>query len=172
MPRAPALRRGKAPSTSNVSDLDRAKEAAYRLLAYRSRSVAELAGRLKEKGFEEDTVEGVVERLKELRLLDDDDFARRFARELAEVKGYGRFVIAARLREKGVDGEVAEGALKSAFLNWSEFESARKLAEKKVKQQPLTQKERGRIGRFLQGRGYPFEIITDVLKGLDERDGN
>ncbi len=162
----------KGPSTSSASDFDQAKDAAYRLLAYRPRSVVELAGRLREKGFEGETVEGVVERLKELRFLDDDDFARRFSKDLAEVKGYGRFIIAARLREKGVDEEVAEGALRSAFLNKSEFESARELAEKKVKEYPLSQKERGRIGRFLQRRGYPFEIITDVLKGLDERDGN
>lgn len=134
--------------------------------------MAELASKLKEKGFEEETVERVVERLKELRLLDDDDFAHRFSKELAEIKGYGRFVIAARLREKGVDGEVAENALQSAFLNKSEFETAKALAEKKVKAFPLSQKEKGRIARFLQRRGYPFEIITDVLKGLDERDGN
>ena len=56
-------------------DDDACREAALKLLDYSARSSGSLARRLSDKGYDESTVSGVIDRLTELGLLDDESFA-------------------------------------------------------------------------------------------------
>lgn len=159
----------KSTSISNSSDLDRAKDAAYRFLTSRVRSEFEVRRKLKEKGFNNDTIALAIERLKELRLLDDGDFALRMTKDLVNLKGCGRYYIQRKLKEKGIGPETIEEAIESVFTEISEFETAEKVALRRLRMPIENPKERARIGRYLQGRGFSWDIIKEVLKGLDER---
>ena len=159
----------KPTSESNTSDLGRAKDAAYRFLTPRVRSEFEVSRKLKEKGFDKETVAGAIERLKELRLLDDSDFAVRMTKDLVNLKGCGRYYIQRKLKEKGIDPETIEVAIESVFAEVDEFKTAEKVALRRLRVPIDNPKERARIGRYLQGRGFSWDIIKEVLKGLDER---
>ncbi len=159
----------KSTSESNASDLGKAKDAAYRFLTPRVRSEFEVSRKLKEKGFHSDTIALAIERLKELKLLDDGDFAIRMTKDLVNLKGCGRYYIQRKLNEKGIDPETIEVAIESVFAEVDEFKTAEKVALRKLRLPIDNPKERARIGRYLQGRGFSWDIIKEVLKGLDER---
>ena len=154
---------------SDTSDLDKAKDAAYRFLTSRVRSEFEVRRKLKEKGFNNDTIALALERLKELKLLDDNDFAIRMTKDLVNLKGRGRFYIQRKLKEKGIGPETIEAAIESVFAEVNELEVAERLATRKIRISIDDPKEKARIGRFLQGRGFSWDIINEVFKGLDDR---
>lgn len=156
-------------SETDASDLGKAKDAAYRFLTPRVRSEFEVRRKLKEKGFNDDTIALAIERLKELRLLDDADFARRMTKDLVNLKGRGRYYIQRKLKEKGIGPETIDAAIESVFAEINELEVAQRLATRKIRISIGDPKERARIGRFLQGRGFSWDIINEVFKGLDDR---
>ena len=78
-------------------------EAAARFLEVRSRSVAEVRQRLTRAGYRPDLVEGAIERLSELTMLDDDAFARAWVESRDRARPRGERAIRRELALKGVD---------------------------------------------------------------------
>jgi len=81
--------------------LQKAKDAAYRYLSYRARSVAEVRDKLREKDFAAKVVTEVIDDLQRQKLLDDREFARRWV-EARLPRAYGARKLAQDLRHKGV----------------------------------------------------------------------
>lgn len=90
--------------------LQKAKDAAYRYLSYRARSVAEVRDKLKEKDFAAEVVAEVIADLQRQQLLDDREFARRWV-EARLPRAYGARRLAEDLRHKGVAAGVVEEVL-------------------------------------------------------------
>jgi regulatory protein len=78
-------------------------EAAARFLEVRSRSVQEVRRRLTRAGYRADLVEGAVERMLELGILDDEGFARAWVESRDRARPRGERAIRAELALKGVD---------------------------------------------------------------------
>ncbi len=165
------LREGVALS---LEELDEARVAGERALAmgralnflgYRARSEKEVGDRLRRYGYGEETVEGVVGRLKELGYLDDEDFARLAAREKA--RRYGPRRVSAELRRSGVDAEVARGAVEEAFAGGTESERARYAAARRYNRGGSTAEAR-RVYGFLMRRGYSAEVCAEVAREYRE----
>ena len=78
-------------------------EASARFLEVRSRSVAEVRRRLMSAGYRPDLVEGAIERLSELGMLDDDAFARAWVESRDRARPRGERAIRQELALKGVD---------------------------------------------------------------------
>lgn len=86
-------------------------EAAARFLEARSRSVAEVRRRLTGAGYRLDLVEGAVERMTELGMLDDEAFARAWVESRDRARPRGERAIREELRLKGVDRAVIDAVL-------------------------------------------------------------
>jgi regulatory protein len=78
-------------------------DAAARFLEARSRSVAEVRRRLTGAGYRSDLVEGAIERLLELGMLDDEAFARAWVESRDRARPRGERAIREELRLKGID---------------------------------------------------------------------
>jgi Uncharacterized protein conserved in bacteria len=78
-------------------------EAAARFLEVRSRSVAEVRRRLTGAGYRGDLVDGAIERMLELGMLDDEAFARAWVESRDRARPRGERAIRAELGLKGVD---------------------------------------------------------------------
>lgn len=78
-------------------------EAAARFLEPRARSVAEVRRRLTGAGYRPDLVDGVVERLLEFGMLDDEAFARAWVESRDRARPRGERAIRQELGLKGVD---------------------------------------------------------------------
>lgn len=77
-------------------------EAAARFLEARSRSVHEVRRRLTQAGYRPDLVEGAIERMLELGMLDDEAFARAWVESRDRARPRGERAIREELRLKGV----------------------------------------------------------------------
>lgn len=78
-------------------------EAAARFLEARSRSVGEVRRRLTGAGYRTELVEGAIERMTELGMLDDETFARAWVESRDRARPRGERAIREELRLKGVD---------------------------------------------------------------------
>jgi len=83
-----------------VLDLEAAKQKAFRLLALRPHSEKELEKKLREKGFPAVVIKETLEKLHDLKYLNDASFANQWARNLVVNKLWGNKKIFASLRGK------------------------------------------------------------------------
>ncbi|WP_277212769.1 regulatory protein RecX [Isoptericola croceus] len=88
-----------------------ARESVLRTLTAAPKSRAELARSLARKGFPEHVATPVLDRLEEVRLIDDAQYAEMIVRTRHTEKGQARRAISAELHRRGVDAETATEAL-------------------------------------------------------------
>jgi regulatory protein len=150
---------------------EKAKNRAFRLLAVRARSEKELRSKLKEKGFDEAVVREVIERLRELKYLDDESFAGQWARNLGVNKLLGNRRIALALREKGIPQPLIDEAISILRIEISETEAIMRLIRKKMKSRnvvKINDREKRRLAGSLMIKGFPPDLIFDLLNQSKE----
>ena len=156
-----------------VLDLAAAKQKAYRLLALRPHSEKELEKKLREKGFPAVVIKETLEKLLDLKYLNDASFAVSLARNLAVNKLWGDKKIALGLQEKGVPARLINDAIASARQDMTEENAIAILIKKraaKKKTVALDIKEKQRIFQSLMGRGFPPGLILNQLGKAVEED--
>jgi regulatory protein len=169
---AASLRIGEVVDEARLAELEQrdrtwqAREAALRLLAVRPRSAAELARRLRMKGYGPDVAEEVIARLRELGMIDDAVFAGMLARDRVRLRPQGARKLASELRQKGVDEETARTAIRETLEGeeTDERSLARRAAEKwrpRAGEEP--DRARRRLHGYLARRGFDGEVIRDIL---------
>jgi len=159
-----------------VLDLAAAKQKAYRLLSLRPHSEKELGKKLREKGFPAVVIKEALEKLHDLKYLNDASFAIQWARNLAVNKLWGNRKIIASLQEKGVAARLIDDAIASARQDLSEEEAIAVLVKKraaKKKSAAFDIKEKQRIFQSLMGRGFPPGLILNKIgkAAEEETDG-
>lgn len=138
---------------------------AYKFLSYRPRSEAEVRAKLNQLGFPQKSIDTALEKLRSLKLLDDESFARGWARGRAEGRGYGPLRVERELRQKGIAQPVIRQVVRETFSQGGGKERARVLLEKRFKGKDLgDRKILNRAVSFLQRRGYRDSVIAEVLK--------
>jgi len=152
-----------------VNRLEQVKEArdyAFLLLSYRSRSCQELQDRLVKKGYEREVVQEVVEELKSLHYLDDHTFAREWV-EMRLREKRGKILIRQELLKKGIDKEVIDDSIAEGFnkVASSEDELAWRAIEKMISRYQKLEKSKAyrRIKNFLIRRGFSSEATENTL---------
>lgn len=151
----------RAPKAPLGAAYEPALQLAYDQVARRARSEAELRRRLQKAGSDHDVIERVIERLKELRYLDDASFAASRTRGLA-ARGFGPRAVAARLYQAGVDAGLAEQGIAETFAG-DEPRLAREALERRLRGRTfgeLERRERERLFRWLAGRGFSSSAIA------------
>ena len=142
-----------------------AREAAIRLLARREYAVAELRGRLEQRGHEPETVAAVVDELAGERLVSDERFAEAFVNSRVE-RGQGPMKIGAELRQRGVEPALAEPHLEA--VDWVEQARAAYQHRFGNADPPADYRERAKRMRFLQQRGFTAEQVRRVVGEDDD----
>lgn len=146
--------------------VEQAKEACLRLLAVRARSRAELGQRLTAKGFAAEVAERALDRLAEVGLVDDAEFARQWVRQRHIFSGKGRQALAQELRRKGVASEAAAAALANVTAD-DEHDRATELVRRKLRTLPAgmdRDKAMRRLVGMLARRGYGHSVAYAVVK--------
>jgi regulatory protein len=139
---------------------DTAKARAVNLLSRREHGRAELFQKLTTRGFEADDVNTALDRLEELRLLDDGRASEALARWWAG-RGDGPIKVRAKLRQKGFGSEHIAAAMDALEVDW--LDQARGLVAKR-RLDPSDRKQREKLYRWLAGKGYPSSVIGQALK--------
>lgn len=144
----------------------KAKEDAYRLLSFRARTEKEIVDKLKRKEYEENVIADTIVYLHEQHLLDDADFAARFA--ATRSRTHGDRAITMELRQKGVDADTIKQTLAENADEDAEFDTVYTLAEKRVGEHPADKspKAKQKLWAFLARRGFGSDVIKRVLNRL------
>ena len=163
-------------STSEASREEQARNLCLRLLTARARTRAELEGQLAKRGYPYDVSKRVLDRLTQVGLIDDADFAEQWVRSRRANAGKGKRALAAELRTKGVDNDVIMAALDGIDAG-AERQRAEKLVRDRLRREKLGDDDDAKIARRLVGmlarRGYSqtmaFDVVKDELANERER---
>ena len=148
-------------------------ERAAKLLAAKSRSVAELRERLLEgRHATESLVAEVIDRLREYGYLDDERFAVTFASSKVRQKPTGRRRLERDLQLKKVDRAVVDQALDAVYAETSEEELIDRAIEKRLRLRgrPKNRDEAKSLFDHLLRQGFPFDLVSDKVRAASRTD--
>jgi regulatory protein len=150
------------------ADLDACREAALRLLERQRRTRSDLERRLRDKGYAAATVAQVLDRLHEVGLVDDVEYARAFMAGRRARRSAGARRIEQELKARGVGGEdiaTAAGRLDAEQGGVDELAAARKvLAQAERRMRALEPRvRRQRLYALLARRGFDGDVIRRAL---------
>lgn len=150
------------------------KQRALSFLARRFHSERELIIKLKSKSYEERLIKIVLNEMKEKSFIDDKVFANHFVEEKLKKKRWGKNKIRAALFSKGVSASIIDEILFSFNTEYSQNEAALALAKKKFENLKLRETDSGKIKQkiisFLLGRGFEYEVASDVVNKIIKQD--
>jgi len=152
-----------------LADLEAAHRAALRALARRAHARFDLRRRLLQKQHPPAAVDGALDRLGAVGLLNDAQFARDFAAAKAR-RGRGPARLVRDLQSQGIDRRIAEDAVRTSLAaeGVDPEQAVRALAEKRARQLaglPAAVRKR-RLVAFLVRRGFQGSDIRSVVEGL------
>ena len=142
----------------------RALDAAYRFLAHRTRSEAEVRTRLSRGKIAPDLVDQVVARLKQQRFLDDVEFARQWAERRAVQSPRSRAVVRWELRTKGVEADIIEETVESLDDDAAAYTAGLRRASRLASLD--YQEFRKRLWDFLMRRGFRYDVTGRAVERL------
>jgi regulatory protein len=144
-------------------ETERALELAYRAVAQRDRTVAELRTYLERKRVGPAAIESTVAELCTSGLLDDARYARRYAEDKRALERWGSERIARELHRRGVADELVEIAVDDPGPQ-AELATALLLLEQRMVPPPHDDRQRDRIWRLLVQRGYEPQIAYEAVR--------
>ncbi len=136
------------------------KARALKMLARREHSRAELARKLASHATSKEGLAALLDDLEQRKQLSDDRYAEQRVRTLARKYGSGR--IRGELRARGVGVEAAASAVSGVAEE--DLARAVEILRRKYREPPVSREDHAKRARFLQGRGFSFEIIKHALK--------
>ena len=149
---------------AKADNFQRCLNAALHYLSYRPRSEFELRQRLHRRGFNGDSVEAVLVRLRELGLVDDMEFAQFWQDNRQAFSPRSSSLTRLELRRKGVAEEVISQVVTPA----SDGEGAYRAALGKARRLSVSdyQSFRRRLGEYLRRRGFSYGVINKTVEQL------
>ena len=138
---------------------------ALNLLSYRMRSKVELMHRLKRKNFNEDGIYSVMEKLETKGYVDDQKFARAFAREKVRRKLIGPMALRSEFSVHRLDPDILEYTLKKTYDEFPEHTLMDQLLEKRrvPMNKPLDIMEKKNAVKALRNKGFSWDRIQEIL---------
>lgn len=141
------------------------KKISYDFLSYRIRSEKEIRDKLKLKEISSGTIEKTVEHLKELKLLNDEEFARQLVNERLSSKPAGKAVLKQKLYQKGISAGIIQKVLEESINDTNEKDFVKEIFNKyfnKVKGLDVMT-QRKKMFDYLARKGFDFDVIKEVI---------
>lgn len=147
--------------------LEKAMSLAYNYLSYKPRTEDEMRKYLCAKGYPEDIIIAVIEKLKDYKYLNDNEYASNFHKSQVLSKGYGPLRIQYKLLQKGISKEQYQKVETDENIDY--YFIALSQAQKKLKGKKDMESLKKVYG-YLMRRGFPTEIISRVISKLKEEE--
>ena len=107
----------------------------------------------------------IVQRLTDLRFIDDERYARAYVRSKINGSRWGRIKVRAAMRLKRLDAETIDTALAEEIDEQTYIENLAAALRAKARTMPtrLTPAHKAKLMRFAAGRGYEPSLIAEML---------
>ncbi len=134
-------------------------------LLYRTDHSEEMVRRkLRQRQYPEDVIQSVVEQLREEGIINDRNFGEHYVQFLVRKNKYGKRMLQAKLREKGISRELTEELLNSVSENMEE--SALKASVEKLFEKKKMTDEK--MVRSLVRKGFPVSKVYTFIKKMEK----
>lgn len=140
-----------------------ATEISLKLLGIRIRTEKEIRRSLAQKEISAQSIDQTIETLYECELLNDEEFADVYAKELSEK--YGMKKVAQKLADKGINWSTANKAA-AKYKNTDSLKYYYERARDKYTGTPYETEQK--IIRSLLNKGFVYDDIKRVINGSDE----
>jgi regulatory protein len=146
-----------------------ARQICLRLLTAAPRTQAQLAAALRRRGVPEDAAEAVLARFAEVKLIDDEMFARAWVESRHHGRGLAGRALGAELRQRGVASDDIQAALSQLGPD-QELATARELVERRLASTagmpPVARIRRlaGLLGRKGYSAGLAYRVVREALE--------
>lgn len=130
----------------------------YRFLQ-RNKTEKQLIDYLYKNKISGEIIDTVIPILNEKKYLNDKDYARRYLNDAMNIKKYGKIKIVYMLRSKGIKNDIIEKIMRDYDYEL-EYLNAEDLLSKKLDAEEKDPKKINSAKKYLQGRGFEFEIIN------------
>jgi regulatory protein len=137
-------------------------QVALAALRRRERTTAELSAWLAKRGYGLEGIETAIARLTEHGELDDERFARRYAEDKRELRGWGAERIRESLASRGIPAALVETVLEEDSYGAQVARASGLLARQG---RPLdADSDRARALGYLTRRGYEYEVAYEAIR--------
>ena len=115
----------------------------------------------------EEDIEAVIAKLINLKIIDDENFARYFVSNRNQIKGTSEKKLQLELRNKGISDAIIRDVL-------SEDEFGEKIRDDKVEIAKMIEKKRRRgyddakLTQYLARQGFSYDLIRESLRSVSE----
>jgi regulatory protein len=148
-------------------------ERALKLLSFKPRSIAQMRERLLEKDWaEEAIVDRVIERLKELGYLNDEQFAAGYASARLSARPLGRTRLRRDLQNKKLPSQITEQTLDEVYADGAEEDLIDRAIAKRLrlKGAPQTPEDVKKLFDYLMRRGFSYQLVLRKVRQLKTSD--
>jgi regulatory protein len=148
-----------------MGDFEKFYNIALRFLSYRPRSEKEVKDKLKRKKIDQTMIDRVINKLKEQKFINDEEFAKWWIEQRTNFKPRSLRLIKIELRQKGIEQDLIDSLINDLRLMNNDLEQAKKLIEKRIERfRDLSKQEiYQKLGSYLARRGFDWDIIKQVI---------
>ena len=144
--------------------LQEAKDAAFKLLSFRMRSIAEMRKRLKEKSFSQIEIDHVIDILTKLNYLNDFEFGKAFVKEKIKNKKIGPKAIKSELFPHQLSPDFVDELIESVYKKYKindliTFHLKRKKIKKNTQ---MNKSDLSRLNNYLLRKGFEWDNINGL----------
>jgi regulatory protein len=163
------LSAGQIEALNGANQCQRCLDAAARYLSYRPRSQYELRKRLLRRGFDDDSIELVLAKLKERGLINDGNFAQFWRDNRQSFSPRSQWLTRLELKQKGVPSEVIEQVVSTI----DDADNAYRAANNRARSLTMSdyQSFRRRLSEYLRRRGFSYGVINKTIERLWQERG-
>ena len=144
--------------------LQEAKDAAFKLLSFRMRSIAEMRKRLKEKSFSQIEIDHVIDKLTKLNYLNDVEFGKAFVKEKIKNKKIGPKAIKSELFPHQLSSDFVDELIESVYKKYKINDLITfHLKRKKIKKNSqMNKSDLSRLNNYLLRKGFEWDNINGL----------
>lgn len=144
-----------------------AKASAIRYLSLKLHSGNEVYKKLENDGFDEKTINSVIDELMSMGYINDKIYVQKFIYDRSILKPKAKKMLKFELLSKGIEENIIDEILNEWEVD--EAAVANNLVKKKFGKYNIEEeKVRKKIFSFLRHRGYSYEIINNLIKNIGE----
>ena len=161
---------GDVPQQRKSRSAEQALNALMRLCSRAEKSSGDAMRLMYTWGVPQAERQGVLDKLIEMRFVDDMRYAEAYTREKSQIAGWGPRKIAQHLYQKGISKDIV-----AKVLMLIEEDGARETLERRLLRKLPTIKAandfdlRGKLLRYALGLGYDYDLVVEVIDAVTKR---
>jgi len=153
-----------------VYDLQIAKEKIQAYCAYQERCHQEVTSKLRSWGLFPDAVDMLLVDLMQQNFLNEERYARSFARGKFRIKKWGRIKIRVELKKRSIYSKCIEFAMEEIDAD-DYYETLKEVFQKKdaLEKETNPYKRKAKLTRYLVSRGFEYDLIRMAMDDSSTR---